>query len=92
MLVTSTKKSFSHKTTPNAKRNFLGIHHSIRRNYTKNYLNEFCFNFNRRYNYMDLFDRVLNVAVNVHSALSSWGINDGFPTVKEVANFVTVYF
>ncbi len=53
-----------HKTISNAKRNFLGIHHSIGRNYTQNYLNEFCFKFNRRYNDMDLFDRVLNVAVN----------------------------
>ncbi len=51
-----------HKTISNAKRNFLGIHHSIGRNYTQNYLNEFCFKFNRRYEGIDLFDRILNVA------------------------------
>lgn len=53
-----------HKTISNAKRNFLGIHHSIGRNYTQNYLNEFCFKFNRRYENIDLFDRMLNVATN----------------------------
>lgn len=53
-----------HKTISNAKRNFLGIHHSIGRNYTQNYINEFCFKFNRRDDSLDLFDRVLNVAVN----------------------------
>lgn len=53
-----------HKTISNAKRNFLGIHHSIGRNYTQNYLNEFCFKFNRRDESLDLFDRMLNVAVN----------------------------
>ncbi len=52
-----------HKTISNAKRNFLGIHHSIGRSYTQNYLNEFCFKFNRRNN-SDLFDRMMNVAVN----------------------------
>ena len=53
-----------HKTISNAKRNFLGIHHSIGRNYTQNYLNEFCFKFNRRYNDMDLFDRMMHVATH----------------------------
>ena len=53
-----------HKTISNAKRNFLGIHHSIGRGYIQNYLDEFCFKFNRRYNEMDLFDRTLNVATN----------------------------
>lgn len=53
-----------HKTISNAKRNFLGVHHSIGRNYTQNYLNEFCFKFNRRDESLDLFDRILNVAVN----------------------------
>lgn len=52
-----------HKTISNAKRNFLGVHHSISKPYTQNYLNEFCFKFNRRYNDFDLFDRILNVGV-----------------------------
>lgn len=51
-----------HKTISNAKRNFVGIHHSIGKNYTQNYLNEFCWKFNRRYNGFDLFDRLVNTA------------------------------
>lgn len=51
-----------HKTIANAKRNFLGVHHSIGKEYIQNYLNEFCFKFNRRYNGFDLFDRLVNVA------------------------------
>lgn len=53
-----------HKTIANAKRNFLGVHHSIGKAYTQNYLNEFCFKFNRRYNGFELFDRIINTAVN----------------------------
>jgi transposase-like protein len=52
-----------HTTISNAKRGFIGVHHSIGKQYTQNYLNEFCFKFNRRYNDLDLFDRLLNVAV-----------------------------
>lgn len=51
-----------HKTIANAKRNFLGVHHSIGKSYVQNYLNEFCFKFNRRYNGFELFDRLVNVA------------------------------
>lgn len=51
-----------HKVISNAKRNILGIHHSIGKHYIQNYLNEFCFRFNRRYNNLDTFDRLLNVA------------------------------
>lgn len=51
-----------HKTIANAKRNFLGVHHSIGKLYIQNYLNEFCFKFNRRYNGFELFDRMINVA------------------------------
>lgn len=51
-----------HKTISNAKRNLLGVHHSIGRDYIQNYLNEFCFKFNRRFNNLDVFDRLLNAA------------------------------
>ena len=52
-----------HKSISNAKRNLLGIHHSINEKYAQNYLNEFCFKFNRRYDGLDIFDRLINVAV-----------------------------
>jgi transposase-like protein len=52
-----------HTTISNAKRGLIGVHHSIGKHYTQNYLNEFCFKFNRRYNDLDLFDRLMNVAV-----------------------------
>ncbi|ALU26529.1 IS1595 family transposase [Myroides odoratimimus] len=51
-----------HKTISNAKRLFLGIYHSIGRDYTQNYLSEYCFKFNRRYD-DDMFDVLLNFSV-----------------------------
>lgn len=51
-----------HKTISNAKRLFLGIHHSIGRDYTQNYLSEYCFKFNRR-NEVDIFDELLSCSV-----------------------------
>lgn len=53
-----------HKAISNAKRNFLGIHHSIGQGYIQNYLNEFCFKLNRRYNHMDVFDRMIRCAAS----------------------------
>lgn len=50
-----------HKSISNAKRIILGIHHSIGKAYTQNYLNEFCYKFNRRGNEFELFDRIINV-------------------------------
>jgi transposase-like protein len=52
-----------HKVISNAKRNLIGVHHSVGKAYTQNYLNEFCWRFNRRYNDIEPFDRILNVAV-----------------------------
>lgn len=52
-----------HKTISNAKRQFLGIYHSIGRDYTQNYLSEYCFKFNRRNTEEDTFDELLNFSV-----------------------------
>lgn len=52
-----------HKTISNSKRILLGIHHSVGRHYTQNYLNEFCYKFNRRHE-GDMFERIINVSVN----------------------------
>lgn len=51
-----------HKTISNAKRLFLGVHHSFGREYFQNYLSEFCFKFNRR-NYVDMFESLVNSSV-----------------------------
>lgn len=53
-----------HKVIANSKRILLGIHHSIGKNYTQNYLNEFCYKFNRRDMDIDLFDRIIATGVN----------------------------
>jgi hypothetical protein len=38
-----------HIAISNAKRMLLDIHHDIKPEHLQNYLNEFCYNFNRRY-------------------------------------------
>lgn len=48
-----------HKAISNAKRLFLGIHHSIKGVYMQNYLDEYCYKFNRRYFSEKIFDRLL---------------------------------
>ena len=48
-----------HTAISNAKRLFLGVHHNISKEYLLNYLNEFCYKFNRRYFGDHLFDRLL---------------------------------
>jgi len=52
-----------HKTISNAKRLLLGIHHSIKSTYMQNYLDEYCYKFNRRYMGDKIFDRLLVAAV-----------------------------
>ena len=62
-----------HKAISNAKRMFLGIHHGIKECYMQNYLDEYCYRFNRRYFGEKLFDRLLIVTVeapwykNIHN-------------------------
>ena len=53
-----------HIAISNAKRLFLGVHHSIKREYLQNYLDEYCYKFNRRYFGEGLFDRLLVAAVS----------------------------
>ena len=78
-LLTSTKKSFSAKVIPkkdvstllpwahiaisNAKRMLLNTFHAMKPEYLQNYLNEFCYMFNRRYFGERLFDRLMVAAV-----------------------------
>jgi hypothetical protein len=52
-----------HIAISNAKKMCLGVHHSIKRDYMQNYLNEFCYKFNRRLFGEKLFDRLLVAAV-----------------------------
>ena len=53
-----------HTVISNAKRQLLGIHHSVSSKYFQNYLNEFCYKLNRRYFGEKLFDRLIIAAVN----------------------------
>ena len=52
-----------HTAISNAKRLFLDVHHRIDDDFLQNYLNEFCYKFNRRY-FDDLFDRLMIAAVS----------------------------
>jgi len=53
-----------HKVISNAKRLLLGIHHSISGKYLQNYLDEYCYKFNRRHFGDKLFDRLLIASVS----------------------------
>lgn len=52
-----------HLTISNAKRLLLDIHHRIDDDFLNNYLNEFCYKFNRRYFKTGLMDRLLIASV-----------------------------
>lgn len=52
-----------HIAISNAKRLLLNIYHDIRPEYLQNYLNEFCWKFNRRFFGEALFDRLMVAAV-----------------------------
>jgi len=53
-----------HTAISNAKRLFLGVHHNVSKEYLQNYLNEFCYKFNRRYFGEHLFDRLLIASIS----------------------------
>lgn len=53
-----------HIAISNAKRMLLDIHHDIKPEYLQNYLNEFCYKFNRRYFGETLFDRLMITSVS----------------------------
>ena len=48
----------------NAKRQLLGVHHSIHREFLQNYLNEFCYKLKRRTYMSYLFDRMIVDGIN----------------------------
>jgi hypothetical protein len=52
-----------HLAISNAKRLLLDIFHAVKSDYLQNYLNEFCYKFNRRYFGESQFDRVLVASV-----------------------------
>jgi len=63
-----------HLAISNAKGLLLNMFHGIKPEYLQNYLNEFCYNFNRRYFGEALFERLLIVAV---SDKNSFRYNEG---------------
>ena len=58
------KLPWVHTVIANAKRNLLGVHHSIGRPFIQNYLNEFVYKLNRRNFESDLFDRMIVAGAN----------------------------
>ena len=53
-----------HIMISNAKRNLLGIYHSVKQDYLQNYLNEYCYMTNRRYLGEEKLDRLLALCVS----------------------------
>jgi len=58
------KLPWVHIAISNAKRLLTDIYHDIRTEHLQNYLDEFCYNFNRRYFGEALFDRLLVASVS----------------------------
>ena len=52
-----------HLIIGNARRTLVGIHHIMKKNYLQNYLDEFVYKLNRRYQFKKLFELTLVVAV-----------------------------
>lgn len=55
---------WSSKAITNSKNLIKAIHHAVESSYLQNYLNEFCFKYNRRYFGEKVFDRLLIAAVS----------------------------
>jgi hypothetical protein len=53
------KLPWVHAVISNSKRQLVGVHHSIGKDFLQNYLNEFCYKLNRRTFQSDLFDRMI---------------------------------
>ncbi len=53
-----------HIAISNAKKKILGLHHHVNNRYMQNYLNEFCFKFNRRNFGVGLFNRLVISAIS----------------------------
>lgn len=54
-----------HSAIGNAKKILQGIHHSNQNDYLQNYLNEFCYKYNRRYFGEKMFDRLLIACIEM---------------------------
>jgi hypothetical protein len=54
------------KVISNAKKIIIGIHHYIHDSFFQNYLDEFCYKFNRRFDQKKLFERLVVAAVKIH--------------------------
>ena len=52
-----------HTSISNAKRQLLGIHSGVKNTFLQNYLNGYCYETNRRYYGLNLFERFMGVAV-----------------------------
>ena len=65
---TTTKETlkWAHITISNAKRNFVGNYHKIKRKYLQLYLNEFVYKLNRRYFGEKIFDRLIIANITGH--------------------------
>ena len=62
-----------HTMISNAKRILLGVHYVIGKGYLQQYLNEFCYNMNRRYFGEEIFDRLIIA-----------GISSGYVGLKKI--------
>lgn len=56
-----------HVAIANAKTLFADLYHGVRREFLQEYLNEFCYKFNRRYFGEDLFERLMLASANCRS-------------------------
>lgn len=56
-----------HIAIANAKTQFADIYHGVKPEFIQEYLNEYCYKFNRRYFGEDLFDRLLMISVSYQS-------------------------
>ena len=59
----STVFPWVHTAISNAKKKLLGLHHQVKDVYMQNYLDEFCYKFNRRHFGNALFDRLIVTAL-----------------------------
>lgn len=53
-----------HTAISNLRKVLQGIHHSVKQDYMQNYIDEYCYKFNRRYMKDKLFDRLVIAAVS----------------------------
>ena len=60
-----------HVAISNAKSLFRNLYHGTRKEFLQNYLNEFCYKFNRRYFGQNLFDRLMVCGVSYRSDFRS---------------------